>query len=294
MEIVSCSAAEPKPPEAQGSQAAQRIPNSGCLLGFVSSTFSHPHSKVLPQFYTGASKSLRIKPARQEPAVSGVIFKHLTVHQTLKSCLAPSSIPALGSGRLRRRRSFPPGMVVMGFLRLLPGVTPATSSSRICSEHRAPAPHTHWGDRRCHRAPKGSWGRKGTNPRGHSSQTGPPPAARSRFPLSRFALSFPFPAGTETRRGRGSSGRPQNRSEASGRGGTAAARGPARGHPAEQQSPGRGFPGRHSPAGQPRGRGAPGRCPAARRAGPGRAPAGAAGDSRPRPGHRAEAAAGPR
>lgn len=143
MEIVSCSAAESKPSEAQGSQAAQCIPNSGCLLGFASSTFRHPDSKVLPQFYRGASKSLRIKPARQEPAVSGVIFKHLTVHETLRSCLAPSSIPPKEVQLFPRHGG--------------DGISPAAPRGHRCLqqqdpagtrwEQRASAPHTHWGDR---------------------------------------------------------------------------------------------------------------------------------------------------
>lgn len=146
---------------------------------------------MLPQFYTGASKSLRIKLARQEPAVTGVIFKHLTVHETLKPCLTPSPIPALDSGRLRRRRSFSPGMVVTGFLRLVPEVTPDTSSSRIsrgsCSEHRGPAPRTGVTGG-CHRAPKGSWGRRGTTPSPGTARSRRPPPAN----LRQLAPASPF------------------------------------------------------------------------------------------------------
>lgn len=254
---------------------------------------------MLPQFYTGASKSSRIKPARQEPAVTGVIFKHLTVHETLKSCLAPSSIPARSSGRLRRRRSLLfPRQGGNGICPAAPRRHPRYLQQQHLggtgSEHRGTAPHTHRADRRGSPSPEGLVGEERHKP----SRAQPaavatsckPPAAQTRCPCAaRSARLTPSAAGEG-----GGSGRPKNRSEVSGRGGTAAARGPARGHPAQQQSPARGFPGRHSPAGQPRGRGAPGALPGAGRAGPGRAPAGAGGDSRPRPGNRAEAAAGPR
>lgn len=165
---------------------------------------------MLPQFYTGASKSSRIKPARQEPAVTGVIFKHLTVHETLKSCLAPSSIPARSSGGLRRRRSllFPRqggNGICPAAPRRHPRYLQQQDLGRTGSEHRGTAPHTHTHTGLTgggHRALKGSWGRRGTNPpgtarsRGHLLQT-----PGSSVPLSLSGQERP--ADTERRRGRG-------------------------------------------------------------------------------------------
>lgn len=124
----------------------------------------------------------------------------------------PVSLPALSQHAARGgceggAACFSPGRVVMGFVRLLPGVTPGTCSSSIWggpARSTEEQLHTHTGlTGGGHRAPKGSWGRKGINrppgtarSRGHLLQT-----PGSSDPLS--LCSQERPADTERRRGRG-------------------------------------------------------------------------------------------
>lgn len=96
------------------------------------------------------------------------------------------SLPALSQHAARGgceggAACFSPGRVVMGFVRLLPGVTPGTCSSSIWggtgSEHRGTAPHTHRADRRGSPSPEGLVGEERHKPPpGHSPQPWPPPA----------------------------------------------------------------------------------------------------------------------
>lgn len=93
------------------------------------------------------------------------IFKHLTVHQKLKSCLAPSSIQALDSGAAKEV-DISPGTVVMGFPRPVPGITPDTSSGTdlLVGPAQSMAVHLHitpWLQEGFTDILKGSWGGKG-------------------------------------------------------------------------------------------------------------------------------------
>lgn len=58
---------------------AQCIQNSGCLFRFALSTFSCQGSKLLPWFYTGASKSLRIKPERRAAGACLTLYLFLNI-----------------------------------------------------------------------------------------------------------------------------------------------------------------------------------------------------------------------
>lgn len=65
----------------------EHIQNTGHGLGFIISSFSHQDSKLLPRFYTGASKSVWIEPEQRAVEANLTLYLFLNILICMKSLI---------------------------------------------------------------------------------------------------------------------------------------------------------------------------------------------------------------